>query len=313
MVLPALLAGCHFAPSAGQSRAWVYERVMAAAVEVLVDNHLSGSGWIADPRGWVVTAAHMASARIEVRTSVGRFSAELVATDRGQDLALLRLPERAQGYPSVPLAPHLPGVGAEIFLMGAPIYRHGVFLPGRVARPTPAFEYLGNEGHYVRVIHVAAQTPRGTSGGPWVNGRGEVVGLQSGMMLQDKAAAGIAFLIPLEDLRRLLAAKSHIDTATLGAACEELSEQSAAVLVKYPPRAEGVILRRVLKGSPAHRAGLADGDLVVGAGGLPIRLRDELLSRVRALEPGSKIELSILDPSAQTPRTVTVELGSLRR
>lgn len=293
----------------------LYRRVKLAAVEVLVDDHLNGSGWIADAEGHVITAAHVAAGdnqRIEVLSSdLGRISAKLVAIDRGHDLALLKLPKRDGGYPFLPLADAAPTIGQEIYLFGTPIYRHHLLSPGRVAQPEAAYEYLFNFKQYIRCIYVTGVTPRGTSGGAWVNGAGRVVGVQSGMMRDDNAQAGIAFVIPPEAIRRLLTTKESAATPSLRIAVEEIWEQPVDFLKKYPRRVEGLVLRQVDEQGPAGRAGLRDGQLVIEVNGRPVRYRDELLRAIRATAANGKVTLTYLKPDSVKRYTAVVETQRL--
>ena len=85
-----------------------YERVRRACIEVLVDDHLDGSGWIAEAEGIVVTAAHVVNTpgkRVEVMSPIiGRMEAKVIAIDRGNDTAVLKLPPREGGYPVLAFA-----------------------------------------------------------------------------------------------------------------------------------------------------------------------------------------------------------------
>ena len=95
------------------SLAAVYTKVKAAAFEVLVEGHLSGSGWFATEDGLAFTAAHVIGQpgrHVEIRSkSAGRRAAEVVAVDLGHDIALLRVEKRDGGYARLPFA----GIGAE--------------------------------------------------------------------------------------------------------------------------------------------------------------------------------------------------------
>jgi hypothetical protein len=123
--------------------ALVYEKAKGAAVEVLVNGHLNGTGWFVDPRGLLFTAAHVIERpdrQIEIISDgVGRIPAEFVAIDLLHDLALLRVAEREKPYPALELAEKTPPPGEEVFLFGSPIYRHRVFIRGSMARADATF------------------------------------------------------------------------------------------------------------------------------------------------------------------------------
>ncbi len=216
-----------------------YEKAKAAAVEILVNGHLNGSGWIADAKGLVITAGHVVEQpdrRFEVRVpGVGRTDARLLAVDLGHDLAMMSIEPRKGGYPCLKLADKWPAPGTAVYVIGAPLYRHGLLAPGAVAGSETAFEYYADR--FNEVMHVAATVPRGMSGGPWIDAAGEVVGVQSGVMSQSGVPIGIAFSCPLPAMRGLLERKHSAATPALGLIVEELlvaGPQDAG-----PLRAEG--------------------------------------------------------------------------
>ncbi len=291
----------------------VYEKAKAASVEVLVNGHLNGSGWFADPRGFLFTAAHVIERpgqKVEVMSpGIGRVAAEVVAVDLGHDLALLRVPARDVPYNALTLAEKSPPPGEEVFLFGAPIYRHAVLLRGSVARDNTTFEYY--EDHYNEVTHLSATVPIGMSGGPWLNTRGEVVGLNSAVMSQNSLPVGVAFSIPLPALRTLLANRKTACTPSLGAAIEELWQQDGKTIARFPPQTEGLMIAMLQNDGPAARAGLKKGEMIVAAEGTKVRLAEELLFMMMKKKPGQAFELSVLRPDGAGERKVNVTLGKL--
>ena len=202
------------------SVATLYRKARAAAIEVLVNDHLNGSGVLVDKSGLAITAAHVVGrpgSRVEVLTAdVVRRKAEVVAVDLGHDTAVLKVELGQQVMAAAPLAAQLPVPGEELYLLGAPVYRHGVMLRGAMAREGATFEYCGE--HYVAVIQIAATAQPGTSGGAWFNRRGEVVSLQSSVMSSNGVPIGIAFGSLASAARALLETQRTAATPTLGAA-----------------------------------------------------------------------------------------------
>jgi len=296
-----------------QGGASLYEKAKRASVEILVDDHLAGTGWFADKGGLLFTASHVVGRpphRIELLSPVaGRVSARLVAVDLGHDLALLQAEPREGGYPVLPLAEKLPPPGDDVFLFGTPIFRHAVLLPGMVANDELVFEYYTDM--HVEVLHVAASVPGGVSGGPWLNRQGEVVGLQSGMMTVKTAPAGVVMVVPLDAVRELLKSRRNAATPTIGAALEETWQHEGEVLKRYPPRTEGLVVCSLQEDGPAARAGLKAFDVIVAAEGRKIRLIAEMLRVIRSKKPGNSLRLTILSPDGTGVRQVTVRLGRL--
>jgi len=301
------------APLAGIPVPDLYKQARRASVEVLVDDHLAGTGFVIDKQGLLFSAAHMLDrpeARVEVISpALGRIEAKLLAVDLGHDLALFRLPPRDEEYPAFELAEKVPPVGERVFLLGTPVYRHTVLLPGMVAREDNVFVYY--PGRYVEAVHVAAMVQGGTSGGPWMDAGGRVTGLQSGTMRDQNSPAGIAKMIPVEALRTLLKTRRNAATPTFGAAVEELWQHNRDVLKRFPPRTEALVLRQIQKDGPAARAGLNEWDAVTAADGRQVRVSAELLRIVRAKKPGDVLKLDILGPDGTGTRQVEVRLGCL--
>ena len=233
----------------------------------------------------------------------------MVAVDLGHDLVLLKVDPREGGYPALAVAERFPPPGSNVFLLGAPLFRHGVLLRGMVARDDSVFVYF--TGRYVEAIHIAATVQGGTSGGPWFNRRGEIVGLQSGVMSMNSVPIGVASAIRCEAMGRLLKQRRNASTPTMGAAVEELWQHDRPVLDRFPPRTEALVFRAIQKDGPAARAALKEWDAVTAADGKKVRLSGELLRIIRSKQPGETVKLSILGPDGTGTREVDVRLGKL--
>ncbi len=216
----------------------LYDEVHRSSAFVLLNGRHVGSGFFADPRGFIVTAAHMVggkSGAIEVVSPIaGRLGAELVAEDPGHDIALLRVARADMTFQSLSVAERPPPPGDEIFLFGDPVFQHRLLLPGTVSVPRPTYAYNPGIGCYVRVFYVTGTSPEGTSGGCWVDGLGTVVGVQSGFLNSPKAPAGIAMVAPPDAVRRLLSTMTARDVPTLGTRLDELWTQSEAFIARFP-------------------------------------------------------------------------------
>lgn len=313
VALVLLAMGCAPGSDAGGRR--LYEHLRAACVEVLANGHLEGSGWFADGQGLVVTAAHAVEdrrAKLEVLSpAAGRMAAELVAWDRGHDLALLRVPPAKAPYPALPVADSAPGPNAEVFLLGSPMFRHGLLLPGRVAAGGLSYEYMASKACYTRCFYICAPSPKGTSGGCWVDAGGRVVGSQSGYVGTDAMMLGIAYAAPPQAIRRLLETRRPPATATVESGVEELWEQPREFIARFPAGSSGIVPVQPRKGGPADRAGLKPNTLITAVDGVAVAYRDQFLALVRARSPGQEIVLRVLDADGAAPREVKVRLGDL--
>lgn len=313
------LVGVLPAPAHGQDRAaeglapGLFEKVKQATVEVLIDDHQKGSGWFVDSQGWAFTAAHMIdtpSSRVEVFwPGASRHSAKVVAVDLGHDLALMQVEPRQGGYPALPLAKTLPAPGDDVFVLGAPMFRHSVLLRGMMACQQPVFEFYGNR--HVEVVHIAATVQGGMSGAAWFNRRGEVVGQQSAVLSMNSIPVGIANVVPVQAIAALWNSKKSASTPNMGAAVEETWQQDRAFLGRFPPKTEGLVVKALENDRPAQRAGLKQWDVITAADGQKVRLTDQLVRIVRQKQPGQPIKLAVLGPDGTGTREVTVILGKM--
>ena len=282
-------------------------------MEVLVNGHLSGSGWFARADGLVVTAAHLFERRdadVEILSARGgRLACALLALDRGNDIALLKTKGAAVAFPVLEFASDPPRIGEEIFQFGAPLFRSGVLQPGRVAREDTAFEFYSGRDVYVEVIHVAAMMQGGTSGGPWLDHHGNVVGLQSGMMSMEGKPVGIAYVVPAAPIRALLKTLCDAATPDAGFWVDHLWERDEESLKQLPAGTEGLTISGVRKDGPAAQAGVLPGDVVIAADGKKVIRIRELLEIIRARKPGEPLKLTLLraGTAEPLPRTVTLD------
>jgi len=289
---------------AGSAIGFNPESVRKALCEVLIEGHLTCSGFFIDAEGTCLTCAHAFAGEenedIELLLADGRrVKAALGGTDAVHDAAVLFADVRPSGGGAcgfLGFAERRPGVGERVFIAGTPLYRHRLFLEGSLAADKPRYEYNPDLKTYVPVLYVHALAPRGTSGGPWLNERGEVVGIQSGCMAQGETQWGIAFMVPSEFVKALIAEpKKKFVSGDLGAGVDELWELPRSVIRIFGPETrEGLSLCRLLKGGACDRAGLGNGDLLVGAEGKSLRFRADLLDLIRARKPGDTVELEVV-------------------
>ena len=298
------------------SGAETYARARAASAEILIDGHLDASGWLASADGLVVSAAHAflkTKMAIEVRLADGeRLPARLIALDRGHDLALLQIIAADREFAHMAIASEMPAPGARMYLYGSAFYRHAVMVSGFMARAEPTYEYLANHSQYVRVYHVSAPSPPGTSGGCWINTAGEVVGVQSAFMnLKGSGGAGIASIGPVTAITRLIQHRETRRVATLGCGLEELWAQPAGYIKRYPQGISGLAPVLPKKDGPADKAGLKGEMVIRRIDDQPVNTRNELLDIIRTHKPGDSISLTVDLPDGKGQKRITVELGGL--
>lgn len=292
-----------------------YNQLRQASVGILVQGRLQGSGSIVHRDGSVLTAAHVVpegTPKVEILSHwLGRLPARIVALDPGHDLALLQLPPRKGHYPHLELARQPPGPGSRVHLLGTPLYRHDLLLGGTVAREETGFEFVN--GHYIEIQYLAAATPGGSSGGPWVNSNGQLFGVQSSAMILANAPQGVAFAAPLPAIHTFVQSQRSTAPATLGSAFEETWEQPAAFVEQLQEGTEGLVIRVLKPHGPLAKVGAKEGEIVISINGHKVRWRDQLLRHVRAAGPATTVKLTIADSTGKEQREVHVETGSLAR
>ena len=303
-------AGAVVGCAAPQTQPNVYAKLKETSVEILINGQQAGAGSVVDGKGHVLIANHMVpgdGAKVEaLSTTLGRHSIKIVARDRGHDLVLLKLPARDKPYPHLSLAKAKTKAGQRVYLFGAPVFRHHVMISGTVARDRPTFEFY--DGAFREILHISAISPIGTSGGPWVNAAGELIGVQSAAMTINSAHQGIAYAAPLASLRRLLEKKETVQSATMQTGVEELWGQKVEFITKLPKGVRGLVVRQLRGNGAAAKAGLKEWDIIVAAEGKPIERTENLLRLIRSQKPGQSIKLRATDRTGKNPRDLTVKL-----
>ena len=265
----------------------------------------SGSGFLIREDGLLVTNAHVVAdaTRIQVRLQDGRrFEGKLIGKDSRVDLALVKI-EGVQGLPVLQLGDsNRLRVGEFVLALGHPFGLEQTVSFGIVSRKgaplrvaTPGFDFIQTD----------ASVNPGNSGGPLVNMAGEVVGVNS-MAARN---GSIGFAIPSDLVKSLLPqliAKGRIDWGWLGVGIDEVSDDDLARLGLKEPR--GVLIRRVMSGEPADKAGLKPNDVVLAVDGARVDGPRDLQRIIAAAPVGKIVRLTIVRRGQETDVSVTVGL-----
>jgi len=257
----------------------VVERVAPAVVSVEVQHRRqgAGSGFVFTPDGFILTNSHVAhrATRTDVAFPDGRrMRAELVGDDPDTDLAVLRVDASAQLVAPLGDSATL-RVGQIVVAIGNPLGFHSTVTAGVVSALGRSFRSVS--GRLIdNVIQTDAALNPGNSGGPLLDSRGNVVGVNTAVILP---AQGICFAVAVNTVKLVvgqLIAFGHVRRARIGVGGQNVSLPRLAVRAHRLIQPSGVLITTIESGSPAARAGLHPGDIIVAFDGQPVHGIDDL-------------------------------------
>jgi serine protease Do len=268
-----------------------------------------GSGVIASPDGYIVTNVHVVADADEIVVRLGdhrEYKAKVVGLDPRTDVALLKI--EGSNLPALPFGDSdRLEVGEPVMAIGNPFGLEQTVTSGIVS----AKERFIGSGPYDDFIQTDASVNPGNSGGPLVDTRGTLVGINTAIFSQTGGSVGIGFAIPVnlaKDVLRQLKANGKVVRGYLGVAVAPVTPEAgrAAKL----DGARGALVAEVVAGSPAASAGLKPGDVILGFQNEPIQNPIDLTRRVAGTPPGSKVALRVVRGGSET--TVETKLGQLK-
>ena len=256
------------------------------------DRRGGGSGFIVDRDGYIVTNHHVVddADRIVVRLADRReFEAELIGSDEGSDIALLKV--EAEDLPVLRFGKASAlRQGEWVIAIGSPFNYEQTVTAGIVS----AKGRTNGAQQYVPFIQTDVAINRGNSGGPLVNMNGEVVGVNSWILSSNGGYIGLSFSIPSEVAQSTIAqlrTQGYVSRGLLGVGIEDLSLEKAEALGLDRPR--GALVNRIEQGSAADKAGVQVGDVILEYDGNPIERFSDLPPMVGATTPGTEVELLV--------------------
>jgi serine protease Do len=265
--------------------------------------HGSGSGFIVSNDGYILTNNHVieGSTKVTVRLLSGReYTAKIVGTDKDTDVGVLKID--ATGLTPAALgSSESTRVGEWVLAIGNPLGEDLTFTvtQGIVSAKGRAKLDLGDndDGKVIRdYIQTDAVINRGNSGGPLVNARGEVIGINAAIASTTGYFSGYAFAVPIDLARKVMdqiVARGHVERAGLGILVNDASGEDADYLGL--PSVNGVRIDRFPSGSsPAKAAGLLPGDVIVAIDGEPIKYTSQLQQTVGFRRPGETVKVDVL-------------------
>ena len=269
-----------------------------------------GSGFLVSEDGYVLTNHHVVAGaeQIVVRLSDRReFTADLVGSDPPSDVALLKID--ADGLPALRVGDSSAlRAGQWVVAIGSPFGLDHSVTAGIVSAVGRANPYANQQ--YVPFIQTDVAINRGNSGGPLLDTRGQVVGINSQIFSNSGGYMGVSFAIPIDMVMNVVAQLKDTGTVSRGQIGVSLQEIDQAMVREWNlPDGRGALVTRVFPGTPGERSGLRPGDVIRNFNGLPVDTSSDLPPLVGALPPGTEVRLSVLRDGKA--REIVLELGRL--
>ena len=265
-----------------------------------------GSGVIIDKRGYILTNTHVVKNADEVTVKLGdnrEFKAKVVGTDEKTDVAVLKI--NAKDLPVAPLGnSDKVAVGQWVLAIGNPFGLSQTVTSGIISAKGRANVGIAD---YEDFIQTDAAINPGNSGGPLVNLRGEVIGINTAIISRSGGYQGIGFAIPINMARnvmRQIIDKGTVKRGWLGVRIQELSSDLAKSFGLS--QAKGALIAEIVKKSPAEKAGLRQGDIILKYNGIEIKNIAHLRNSVATTEIGKRTPIVIFREGKKMTRYVTI-------
>lgn len=262
-----------------------------------------GSGFILSSDGYIMTNAHVVEGASEVMVTLAdkrEFKAKIVGADKRTDVAVVKID--AKGLPAVKIGDvNRLKVGEWVMAIGSPFGLENTVTAGIVSAKQR------DTGDYLPFIQTDVAINPGNSGGPLINMRGEVVGINSQIYSRSGGFMGISFAIPMDEAIRVsdqLRATGKVSRGRIGVQIGPVDKEVAESIGLGS--ATGALVSAVEPDSPAAKAGLQAGDVIVQFNGTKIDKVSDLPRLVGNTKPGSKASLTIFRRGKQQQLSITV-------
>jgi serine protease Do len=266
-----------------------------------------GSGFFISGDGYAVTNNHVVenAESVKVTTDDGKkYSAKVIGTDPRTDLALIKVD--GSNFPYVKLADSTPRVGDWVLAVGNPFGLGGTVTAGIVSARGRDI----GAGPYDDFIQIDAPVNKGNSGGPTFDVNGNVIGVNTAIYSPSGGSVGIAFAIPAETVKNVitqLRQKGSVTRGWIGVQIQPVTPDIADSMGLK--QASGALVAEPQPNSPAVKAGIKSGDVIITVNGANVRDARQLARLIGNMSPGTTVTLGLIHDGQQ--KTVTLTLGTL--
>ena len=267
-----------------------------------------GSGFFISADGYAVTNNHVVenASTVEIATDDGKtHTAKVIGTDPRTDLALIKV-DGSSNFPYVKLAETAPRIGDWVLAVGNPFGLGGSVTAGIVSARGRDI----GAGPYDDFLQIDAPVNKGNSGGPTFNTEGSVIGVNTAIFSPSGGSVGIAFAIPAETVKSVVAQlkdKGSVTRGWIGVQIQPVTPEIADSLGLK--KAGGALVAEPQKNSPAVKAGVQAGDVIVTVNDTPVADARELSRKIGGMAPGTTVKLGIVRSGAD--KTLSLTLGEL--
>jgi serine protease Do len=267
-----------------------------------------GSGFIISPDGYVLTNHHVVDGADSVTVKLAdrrEFKAKVVGSDEQSDVALLKID--ASGLPALRIGDSKQlKPGQWVVAIGSPFGLDHSVTAGIVSAVGRSNRYANQQ--YVPFIQTDVAINRGNSGGPLLNTRGEVVGINSQIFSNSGGYMGVSFAIPIDmamSVAKQLRTTGKVERGMIGVRLQEITSDIAKA--SGLPDTRGALINEVTAGSAGEKAGLRVGDVIRAVDGDAVQQSSDLPPIIGAMAPGTRVQLSVLrdGKTLQVPVTLS--------
>ncbi|RJF98397.1 DegQ family serine endoprotease [Noviherbaspirillum saxi] len=262
-----------------------------------------GSGFIISADGFVLTNAHVVDGADDVYvtlTDKREFKAKIIGVDKRTDVAVVRI--EGSNLPRLTIGdPNRLRVGEWVIAIGSPFGLDNTVTAGIISAKAR------DTGDYLPLIQTDVAVNPGNSGGPLINMRGEVIGINSQIYSRSGGYMGISFAVPIDEAMRVaeqLRLTGRVTRGRIGVQIGEVTKDVAESLGM--PRAQGALIQRVEPGGPAEKGGLEAGDIITKFNGTQIEKSSDLPRVVGATKPGTRSTLTVWRKGASKEVTLSI-------
>ncbi len=272
----------------------------------------AGSGFVIDTDGHILTNYHVVQGAQTIEVVLGdqtRYKAKYIGADTRNDIALIQIDPKGRKLATLPLGDSRNLlVGQRVLAIGNPFGFQSTLTTGVVSSLGRTVQT--SENTFIdEAIQTDASINRGNSGGPLLNSRGEVIGINSAIYAPTGTTAGIGFAIPINTARRAaedLISTGHVRHASLGAEGRAVWPGLADAL--HLGVEQGILVERVTPGGPAAQAGIRGGTRSVLAGLQELRIGGDVLVAMNGKELTSQMDMNLMLNRASPGDTVTLTI-----